>query len=434
MAILATTGSGRLSKYSTSVLGVIEDSINNRTQLEFTTSNKTKKYSIKNTNENKKTLEEYIKLASSQVSEKDAKNLFFESTDGHMVRIGNLEKKHVKADTFNRGDVSEGLLAAAITARFINKNENITSNHVILILKQLNSIDGKTVDQIFKSPNENTKILDDVRCRISLANVNMMALLNSNNYQGLSDLIQSSVKYANGQYITKWSKMMYENNVYNFIEVISDGLFDQSGTKVDLRIKIDDQPTDVNISLKAGDVKQFGQVSGSKFENMVSLFEPLGITLSNNTNIINKYNQFLQKKDTVGATTMVYEFVKDKLKNLSKSNKVQLINSLSKFIMFHATRFEDDVTLVQLNRSEAKIYDFNKLLDGLASVKMGVDIKYGTSATANAKVPTIRIFDESKVGRNDILTIRMKIDSRPDGFYHRNYIEKGPVLTEKLAS
>lgn len=435
MAVIATTGTGRLSKYTSSLLGVFEDSMINGTMLEFTTSNKTKKYVIKDSVDNKTTIEKYTKLSSTQSTESKAKNLFLESKDGHMVRIGNLEKKHVKADSFNRGDVSEGLLAAAITARFTNKNRNIDSQDVIKVLKSLKSTDNKRVDMTFPSPNDNPAIIDDVRCHISLAQLNMTALLNPANYGGLSDLIKASVEYANGPYITKWSKLMYENNVYNHIEVDSDGLLDQKGTKVDLRVKIDGKLTDVNVSLKAGDVKQFGQVSGSKFENMVALFDPLGIELERSTQLQEKFNGFLKKKDTVGACTAVYEFVKDSLNRQASQTRSTIIKTLSDFITFHATRNEENVTLVQLNRSEAKVYDFDKLFTALADVDLGVDIKYGNSNVANAPVPTIRFFDKSdKTRKNDLLTIRMKIDSRPDGFYHRNYIEKGPAMTKRISS
>ena len=344
----------------------------------------------------------------------------------------NIEKSQFSlagGSKFNRGDVSEGILAAAITARFINKNKSISASDVVNILKKLRSADNKRVDQTFESVNENPAVVDDVRCHISLAEGNMKALLNSANYGGLSDLIQAAAEYANGSYISKWSKLMYENNVYNYIEVDSDGLLDQKGTKVDLRVKIDEQLTDVNISLKAGDVKQFGQVSGSKLENMAALFEPLGVNILNNSQLKTKFNEFLKSKDTVGSNTLVYEYVKTELSKPSKD----ILKSISNFIQWHATRNEENVTLVQLNKSQAKVYVFDQLQAALADVDLGVDIKYGTSAKAG-KIPTLIFYDKNgSVAKDQLFTIRMKIDSRPDGFYHRNYVEKGSALTKRIA-
>jgi hypothetical protein len=430
MAVLRTTGSGRLNKYTSSMLGVITDSMSSGSKLTFTTSGKTATYAIKKTPANKQALDDYVKLAASAATESKAKAITLETTTGARVPIGNLEKKHVKPDAFNRGDVSEGLLAAAIAARFVNKNKVITKQDAINILKELRPQGGTKINQTFMSENENPVVKDQVRIVISLAEINMKALLNPANYGGLSDLINASVKYANGQYITKWSKLLYENNVHNEIDVISDGLLDQSGTKVDLRVKVDGKLTDVNVSLKAGDVKQFGQVSGSKLENMAALFNPLGLKVETQAS---KFNEFLNKKDTVGATSHIYNYVAKTLATEASNNKNAFLKSLSSFIKFHATRDEENVTLVQLNRNEAKIYDFNNVQKMLSVVEPTVFIKNGYSDVAKAQVPTIVIADKSRTGKNELLTIRMKIDTRPDGFYHRNYIEKGALLGDLIA-
>lgn len=430
MAVLRTTGSGRLSKYTSSLLGVITDSMSSGSKLTFTTSGKTATYAIKKTPANKQALDDYVRLAAAAATEPKAKAITLETTTGVQVPIGNLEKKHVKPDAFNRGDVSEGLLAAAIAARFVNKNKTITKQDAINILRELRPQGGTKVDQTFISDNENPAVKDQVRIVISLAEINMKALLNPANYGGLSDLINASVKYANGQYITKWSKLLYENNVRNEIDVISDGLLDQSGTKVDLRVKVDGKLTNVNVSLKAGDVKQFGQVSGSKLENMAALFNPLGLRVETQAS---KFNEFLTKKDTVGATSHIYNYVSKTLATEAANNKNAFLKSLSAFIKFHATRDEENVTLVQLNRNEAKIYDFDNVQKMLSDVEPTVFIKNGYSDVAKAQVPTIVIADKSRTGKNELLTIRMKIDTRPDGFYHRNYIEKGALLGDLIA-
>lgn len=427
------TSPGGLAKYTPSVLSVIGDSMDKRTGLDFTVGSgsnaKTVRHTIKKSGSNQKTLQEYVRLAASVGTDRQALKLELETTDGSVVLIGSLAKKYVKASKFNRGDVSEGILAAAITARFVNKNKPITHSDVIDILRKLKPT-GTKVNQTFDSLNSNPAVLDEVRVVISLAKNNMDALLNEQNYAGLKDLIASSAAYANGRDISSWSKLLYENNVRNEIEVTSDGLLDQRGTKVDLRVKVDGKLTNVNVSLKAGDVKQFGQVSGSKLENMASLFNPLGVKVEAEKS---KFNEFLNKGDTVKATSHIYNYVADWLIAKSSNNKKEFIKNLSDFIVFHATRNEDHVTLVQLNRSQAKVYTFTNLEKVLQSIEPTIFIKNGYSDVAKAQVPTIVIADKSRTGKSELLTIRMKIDTRADGFYHRNYIEKGALLGDLIA-
>ena len=105
----------------------------------------------------------------------------------------------------------------------------------------------------------------------------MMALLSRGNENLLKEYVDSAVKYANSPNVTKWSKLVYENNRYDKIEVLSDGLGGQRSTKVDVSVKITDDkgklmPVDILVSLKAGDVKQFGQVSGAEFNKQQDLW------------------------------------------------------------------------------------------------------------------------------------------------------------------
>ena len=79
-------------------------------------------------------------------------------------------------------------------------------------------------------------------------------------------LNRSAVMWANtNQTVTKAVKTIVENGKKNEVKVTSDGTVDQKGTKADLFLTVDD--TTINLlSAKAGDVKQFGQVSGFTFD------------------------------------------------------------------------------------------------------------------------------------------------------------------------
>ena len=160
---------------------------------------------------------------------------------------------------------------------------------------------GLTSTSYFTSANENPKINDEVCCVINLAENNMDALRDLKIYQqkDIREIVTASAAFANGMYVMQWADLMYTNNQKNKIEVLSEGLMDQTGTKVDLKIRIDDKPCSIGISLKYGDVKQFGQVGGSSFESMKSLFEPLGVTFSKIFE--NKYTEKISNKDILAV-------------------------------------------------------------------------------------------------------------------------------------
>ena len=101
----------------------------------------------------------------------------------------------------------------------------------------------------------------------------MSFLLDSKSESALKEYANAAVKYANDEKVTKWAKLVYENGRYDKIEVIADGLGGQQTTKVDVEVKITDdnnvlQDVDIKVSLKAGDVKQFGQQGGTLFEKV----------------------------------------------------------------------------------------------------------------------------------------------------------------------
>ena len=65
------------------------------------------------------------------------------------VSLGDVVKDQVKPGAkFNRGNVSEGILAAAIAARFVSKLGTVTPEHVNNILKKMTK-KGKKLDSIF---------------------------------------------------------------------------------------------------------------------------------------------------------------------------------------------------------------------------------------------------------------------------------------------
>jgi hypothetical protein len=331
---------------------------------------------------------------------------------------GKTSKGAVKG---NRGDMAEAIFAAAIAARFVNKNATISEQDVLDMIGNLSP--NKTHQVLeFPSPNKNPKITDKVTLSLRLAQGNLTAVTDKSTQSTLGSIIQSSVKYANSNVVANWSKLLFENNRYNDIAVIADGLSEQKTSKVDVRVKIDGNQTDINVSLKADDVKQFGQISGSGFEKQKLLWDTLlNFDVSKYEK---KYYDRIKEQDALGAIELVYRGVVSDFNKISTQNKTPLVRAISKGIRFFATLHEPNVTLVQLSKQEAQVYQFDNLEKLLSSSKLKA-----TYAISKA-LPEMYVSDENN---NVLFYVRVKREIKPNGTYIRNYIEKGALL-KTLAS
>ena len=350
------------------------------------------------------------------------------------------------ASKFNKGDVSEGILTAAITARFVSKTKPITRNDVNNIIKKLNPYrtggKGATSVTEFASPNRKKNVVDTVVCFVNLAEVNMKAFLAAATYKDVDviKLVDASVVYANGAHVCEWANMMYENNQKNKIEVRSEGLLDQTGTKVDLRIVIDGERTGVGISLKVGDVKQFGQVGGASVETMNEFFGSLGVKFD--AGFKRKFDEFVSEKKPVKALTLAYTVAH---KQLNKLNAKKFRSNLSAFMKYHATRNEENVVLLQLNKGQATVYMFEALEQKLIGVPIVVEYKTATTnVIPGASLPQLRIYGVCPGDRMGpktlILQLRVKLEGnrvtskgKRVGLTVRNYVEKGALTTGLIA-
>jgi len=333
--------------------------------------------------------------------------------------FGGMGGKAAKGATKgNRGDMAEGVFAAAITARFINKNATVSESDVIKIIDKLDN-SKMHQEMMYPSPNKNPKIKDNVCFKLSLAPSNLQALTDKTTQVSLAGIIQSSVKYANSAIVTSWSKMLYENNRVNNIEVVASGIGDQKGTKVDVRVLIDGKQSDINVSLKADDVKQFGQISGSGFDKQDMLWTKLlGIDVSRYEE---NYYEGVKQNDVLMGIASVYKGVaNDFNKMVSGPGRKKIYSQLSAGIRYFATLDEPAVTLVQLSRQEASVYQF----DNLEKLIGGIKLK--ATYISNKATPELAISDEKG---NVLVSVRVKREMKPAGVYIRNYIEKGKLLT-----
>ena len=213
---------------------------------------------------------------------------------------------------------------------------------------------------------------------------------------------------------------------------MSDGLGGQKTTKVDVSVKITDadgnpMPVDVLVSLKAGDVKQFGQVSGAEFVKQIELWERLFGYGNAISNLQVKYDKLMfVDKEPDKAVSLVYSKVNQLLRNDLSSNKSeQILQTMSNAIRYFATLDEEFVTLVQVGGGTAKVYEFNEMYSKISGRNYTSSIKSGSSG-----LPTITISSEG----SDLVQFRVKQEFKSDGSpYIRNYVEKLALLGELLA-
>jgi hypothetical protein len=232
---------------------------------------------------------------------------------------------------------------------------------------------------------------------------------------------------------------MYNNNQKNKIEVKSEGLLDQTGTKVDLRVIIDGTQAGVGVSLKAGDVKQFGQVGGATSNAMNEFFNPLGVKFSSKN--LKDFETLVSQKEVTEALCLAYKEAYKQIKELIKSDSLAFKKNISNFMKFHATRNEPDVALVQLSKNEANVYNFDNIQKKLKGIEL--DVVYseaGTDVVKGKKIPQLKIISPTLTKDNILLQLRNKLEGnrvnskgKKVGLTVRNYVEKGHLTTQLLA-
>ena len=384
---------------------------------------------LKNNSRNRNIINRFVSLATAG-NDKQATNLKVEVKEvKRLIPIGTFTKPTIKV---NMGDVAEGVFACAITARFINRGVNqISARDVMGIIGSLapQPILGRKSQRAIYSttaPNLGVQVRDGIKLELVLGAANMAFVVKG---QGLEQFVAASLQYANRQSVTTWVKTLYTNRRADRIEILGDGVSGQRSTKVDTKVKVTNdkgqlQPVNIDVSLKAGEVKQFGQVGGIEIQNLSKFFSNIfGVQVD--SFIQGKYTQkTVSEKDVEGGLNYLYEEVTKKLNDINPS----IVQSIANGIKLYATGGDENVELVQLSKGEATIYNFKDVGQKLAG------LKYSATVTRSGTLPQITVSSDSKI----LISIRSKKENKKDSqgrpyTYFRNYIEKGPLLGELIA-
>ena len=384
---------------------------------------------LKNNSRNRNIINRFVSLATAG-NDKQATDLKVEVKEvKRLIPIGTFTKPTIKV---NMGDVAEGVFACAITARFINREVNqISARDVMGIIGSLapQPILGRKSQRAIYSttaPNLGVQVRDGIKLELVLGAANMAFVVKG---QGLEQFVAASLQYANRQSVTTWVKTLYTNRRADRIEILGDGVSGQRSTKVDTKVKVTNdkgqlQPVNIDVSLKAGEVKQFGQVGGIDIQKLSKFFSNIfGVQVD--SFIQGKYQEkTISEKDVEGGLNYLYEEVTKKLNDINPS----IVQSIANGIKLYATGGDENVELVQLSKGEATIYNFKDVGQKLAG------LKYSATVTRSGTLPQITVSSDSKI----LISIRSKKENKKDSqgrpyTYFRNYIEKGPLLGELIA-
>ena len=394
--------------------------------------------------------------------------------DGENIKATDLYKTEAVKGSLvpNKGDIAEAILGSAITAKFAAGGRDIKAADVVRILKGVvaqGEVDGKTDYQTAEVED------DDYKFKLTLNSSSMKPLklwieeadpmgspkdfILHKNFEvdvavikSLQTQINHAVEYANSnKRATTAVDKAKADPESNKIEIISDGgdATQQSSTKVDLKLIYDGQKTRL-LSLKAGSVKQFGQVSGAEWETASDFFESIfDFRLPDNLKQTygfkgresEDYKEYNYGK---GPFEKLYAEMAKQVEVYVKGDNTQmeykLVQKVYDAINFHATRGEEGVTMVILSPSAKIAYKelaFDaRLLSALELYDLRVVNETGSAnhrlhvignLNTEEAVKTVGKDGAQKIPTKNILvTLRTALS----GGAIRNIVEMGPLLKD----
>lgn len=313
-------------------------------------------------------------------------------------------------------DLVEAIFAIAVFCRFTNKNTTIDEVDVYKIINGLDSLREKQII-LANSPNKQKGVTDKASLTLQLPPSVLLTLSDRITQASLKFMVQSGVNYANSQTVTNWSKLLYENNKYNKIDVLANGKLKQSESRVDVYVTIDDQPIDISVGLKDSDLKLLGLVQGSSFDDQTEFWTSLiGIDPANSEK---EYYTAIKNGGTyLEAIFQVYKGMAYEINNRLKTNKNKVLTSLSKGIINYSTSNKPFVAInPMLTKQEKTVFSYNNLFTLLSTTNIKV------VSPTNKVNPMISLVDDD--GKT-LLTIRCtQVNNKI-----RHVIEKGVLLNE----
>lgn len=371
----------------------------------------------------------------------DPNKVGLETTDGEPIVISSFQKTpdYKSGRDFNAGDIGEAALGAAVYAKFIARDKDINEKSILDIFAKLEGgeLQGKSN---LKGSITGKSSNDSVYYNLALNMTSYKAMVGAGTsgevHPEILGAIRSAVLYANtNEAVSAALQHILKDENANSVIVNADGVSDQT-VKADLFLTIDG--TTINLlSLKAGDVKQFGQQSGYNFQALESFF-----STTFGVNIDNRLKDNFVSGDPVQSFEAIHTIynavgkqIQQELAGDIASKEVSFIERLYRGISHHATKSDDKTSMVIL-KTTPNVPGFSSLQFGSALRDAMNDINmYVTyEAPGQRKPAKIEIFGRHKDDNKDLMFLRLRSNFKSEGKgYVRNIVEMGPLL-KKIAT
>jgi hypothetical protein len=361
------------------------------------------------------------------------------------VPLGDVLKsaKFKSGKGFNAGDVGEAFLGAAATAKFLKGTSDINEDDVKNVFRSMKVTDGakNKMGEVW------AEIVMSAQTQAEGDALHFKLVLNRTSFTSIEKAIKediwhpkmiglnrSAIEWANKNPSVKKAIEIVDNDGNkNEIAVMSDGTMDQKGTKADLFLTIDGSTINL-LSLKAGDVKQFGQESGNTYEIFHKYFQNIfGVDIPDTW--IDQLSSD-DGKANYPILQKIYKEVYNELQNELAGNtkkEVAFIERLYKGITHHATRNDPAVTMVILKDTPTKpgykelgfgpeLYEAMKQFDLRITHQQNPPriLIYGVPVGTDAK--------QQLTGKELLVQIRSNLKGDTAKGYLRNLIEMGDLL------
>jgi len=383
------------------------------------------------------------------------------TADGKVINTNKLKKtSEFGGGKMNQGDVAEGILGAAIYARFMYPDRLVTTDDIRAVLNSIAQIGSGSNPKKSEAILRGTVGEDKVNFKVALAPSNFAALISTNGetMEKLLPLYKSSAAYVNNEKIVDLAGSPDFDPKPNTVDITSDGVSDQKGTKVDVKVEIDGKIVRLgNISLKtlSNTMGQTGkswnaQDKKGRKTGIVPFFQAaFGVRPSSEdgkeyNDAISaymdlSYNADNTKTDEANAVrTAGAEVYKDIVQQVSNFRAVkadgednpavsdkeaQFIENVVNGIKNAVTKGDDSVKLLSFGGGNYKLLDLTTLGDAMRDYNLKVSMP-------DESVPRILITAEGEGETLVFIQIRMKLESKPNV---RHYFEKKPGLDKIFA-
>ena len=360
----------------------------------------------------------------------------------------------------NRGDIAEGIMGAALTAKFIKRQLGQTVND----LPQVNATDvdavlarffrsggiyRKTVRDVpkpfdyipqgaFGNEVETTVNIvrelmfsDKVVFKLTLPQPAMDFLSKQSNRTQVRDIFERAIRYANNDpTFIREANRLATNAKNDKILVDADGVSNQLETKVDIGLYANGRKIGKQISLKTDKGRQFAQVKGFGVAEFDKLFaDNMGIIVDGS--VKKAVNDYIKEFNVTDAFSFRAQTSKDvtgsvwgtKLKKAAKIyyqgaekviktqiDAIDFRRKLAATIRYGATRGDDDIQLVKLAGAQG----------GYVQRTFGPEFE---DAIENADLSVVSNFTDNptiKINSNNKLLVqfraRVDADKRANGY------------------